>query len=93
MRFVRPVEPLYPPDVPATCSRRQGRLALLALGLLDAAEGAIAAIADPLEQRAAQIEYEADIWERANPFLQALWAGLGGAHEGLDDAFALAVTL
>mgnify|MGYP000939231133 CR=1 FL=1 len=82
-----------PAPVPASCTRRQGRLALLTLGLLDAAEAAIAGIADSTEQRAAQIEYEADTWDRGNAFVQQLWAILGGEPEGLDDAFRLAVTL
>lgn len=78
---------------PQRCSRRQGRLALLALGLLEAAESAIASIADETERKAAQIEYEADTWERSNPFVQQLWAQLGGSPQSLDDAFSLAVTL
>lgn len=80
-------------ETPASCTRRQGRLALLALGLLDEAEAAIAGIEDPAERRAGQIEYEAETWERSNLFVQQLWASLGGAPEGLDDAFRLAVTL
>lgn len=76
-----------------SCTRRQGRLALLMLGLLDAAEAAIAAMPDGADKRAAQIEYEADTWERHNPFLSALWEQLGGTSESLDAAFALAVTL
>lgn len=79
--------------VPASCSRRQGRLALLALGLLDDAEAMIAGIADETERRAAQIEYEADTWERSSPFVQQLWGQFGGSSESLDDAFRLAVTL
>lgn len=79
--------------VPHLCSRRQGRLALLMLGLLEAAESAIAAMPEGSDKRAAQIEYEADTWERQNPFLSALWAQLGGTPESLDAAFALAVTL
>lgn len=80
-------------SAPAHCSRRQGRLALLQTGRLDAAEAAISAIEDPSQRRAAQIEYEADTWERGNPFLQALWAALGGTNAELDDLFGLAVTL
>lgn len=80
-------------EAPHRCTRRQGRLALLALGVLDAAESEIAAITDETERRAAQIEYEADTWERSNAFVQQLWASLGGTAEGLDDAFRLAVTL
>ncbi|MCG3782780.1 hypothetical protein [Delftia acidovorans] len=79
--------------VPHSCTRRQGQLALLMLGLLDAAEAAIAAMPEGSDKRAAQIEYEADTWERHNPFLAALWAQLGGTPESLDEAFALAVTL
>ena len=79
--------------VPASCTRRQGRLALLSHELLDDVEAAIAAIADPIEQRQAGIEYEADVWERGNAFLQQMWASLGGDSAGLDDLFRLAVTL
>ena len=82
-----------PEPVPHSCTRRQGRLALLAQGLLDDVEAAIAAIADPLEQREAQIEYEADTWERDSPFVQVMWAQLGGTPEQLDDLFRMAVTL
>jgi hypothetical protein len=69
------------------------QLALLTHGVLDDAEAAIAAITDPVQRREAQIEYEADTWERANPFLQQLWAQLGGTPQSLDEAFTLAVTL
>lgn len=90
----RPSAPVPPPAlVPQHCTRRQGRLALLQNGLLDDVEDAIAAITDPAERRAAQIEYEADTWERRNDFLQGMWAQLGGSEQGLDDLFRLAVTL
>lgn len=79
--------------IPKSCTRRQGRLALLAYGLLDDAETAIAAITDAAAKREAQIEYEADTWERSNPFLASLWTQLGGTPQSLDEAFALAVTL
>jgi hypothetical protein len=79
--------------IPKSCTRRQGQLALLTHGVLDDAEAAIAAITDPVQKREAQIEYEADTWERANPFLQQLWAQLGGTPQSLDEAFTLAVTL
>lgn len=82
-----------PTPIPATCTRRQGRLALLQAGYLAAVEQSIAAIADPAQRMAAQIEYEADTWERDNAFLQGMWAQLGGTAEQLDDFFALAVTL
>lgn len=79
-------------EVPASCSRRQGQLALLARERLDDVEAAIAAITDPIERRAAQIEYEADTWERGNQFVQQMWAQLGGTDEELDGLFRLAVT-
>ena len=85
--------PPTPAPVPATCTRRQGRLALLQVGYLAAVEQAIAAIADPVQRMAAQIEYEADTWKRDNAFLQQMWAQLGGTPEQLDDLFRLAVTL
>lgn len=88
-----PVTPVPPEPVPTSCQRRQGRLVLLSMGLLDDAETTIAAIADDMARREAQIEYEADTWERANPFLAQLWGQLGGTPESLDDAFRLAVTL
>ena len=82
-----------PTPIPATCTRRQGRLALLQAGYLTAVEQSIASFADSAQRMAAQIEYEADTWERDNAFLQGMWAQLGGTPEQLDDLFALAVTL
>lgn len=82
-----PPEPTY---VPQQVTRRQGRLALLEVGKLDDVEAAIAAIADPAERRAAEIEYEADTWERSNAFLQSMWAQLGGTESELDSLFILA---
>lgn len=79
--------------VPQSCTRRQGRLALLQAGQLDAVETAIAAITDPVQRMSAQIEYEADKWERANALLQAMWAQLGGTPDELDALFMSAVTL
>ena len=73
-------------------TRRQGRLALLEVGRLADVENLIASIPDPVERRAAEIEYEADTWERENAFLQAMWAQLGGTESELDDLFALAAT-
>ncbi|MBU4609125.1 hypothetical protein IMZ29_00720 [Achromobacter sp. GG226] len=87
-----PPEP-QPEPVPQACTRRQGRLALLQAGHLDAVEDAIAAITDPTERRAAQIEYEADTWQRSNQFLISMWAHLGGTEAELDDLFRTAVTL
>ena len=82
-----------PTPIPATCTRRQGRLALLQAGHLATVEQTIVSIADLAQRMAAQIEYEADTWERDNAFLQGMWAQLGGTAEQLDDLFRLAVTL
>ena len=76
-----------------SCTRRQGRLALLQKGLLDDVEDAIAAIPEPAQRRAAQIEYEADTWDRGNAFLQAMWEHLGETPEQLDDLFREAAQL
>lgn len=78
--------------VPPSIKRRQGRLALLEVGKLDAVESAIAAIEDPTGRRAAQIEYEADTWERLNAFLMEMWAQLGGTEAELDSLFVIAET-
>lgn len=92
--FVAP-EPQAPTDpAPTQCTRRQGLLALLSYGIKRSdIEARIAAIEDELEREEAQIEYDANDWERANPRLQQMWASLGGAPEQLDDLFRLAVTL
>ena len=90
-QFAATTEPIS--LTPQRCTRRQGRLALLQAGYLTAVEQSIADIADPVQLMAAQIEYEADTWERGNPFLQGMWAQLGGTPEQLDDLFQLAVTL
>ena len=81
------------PITPASCTRRQGRLALLASGFLDDAEEAIAEIGDPIEKRTAQIEYETDTWSRENLFLQSLWSQIGGTDEQLDELFRVAAGL
>lgn len=88
----RPILQDPPPYIPQRVTRRQGRLALLEVGKLDDVEAAIEAITDPVQRRAAQIEYEADAWERGNAFLQAMWAQLGGTPEQLDDLFVLAAS-
>ena len=83
--FTQPVAPVV---VPQTITRRQGRLALLQAGKLDAAEAIVKA-----GGLAAQIEYEAATWERGNAYLQQIWALLGGSDKELDDLFVLAASL
>ena len=87
-------DPYVPPPVPApqTVTRRQGRLALIDAGKLVAVEAAIDATEDPIEKLKAQVEYEADTWERSNAFLQSMWAQLGGTEAELDNLFTLAGT-
>lgn len=87
-----PADPVAVP-VPASCTRRQGQLALLAVGKLDDAESLLAAIPDAKQRRAAQIEYEAGTWDRSNAFVQAMWQQLGGTPDTLDDLFRAAVAL
>lgn len=82
--------PPVPTPIPHSVTRRQGRLALLEVGKLDDVEAAIGAIENPVERRAAEIEYEADTWERSNAFLQGMWAQLGGTETELDALFVLA---
>lgn len=83
--FTQPVAPVV---VPQTITRRQGRVALMQAGKLDAAEAIVKA-----GGLAAQIEYEAATWERGNAYLQQIWALLGGSDKELDDLFMLAASL
>lgn len=80
--------PVAPAVVPQTITRRQGRLALLQAGKLDAAEAIVKA-----GGAAAAIEYEAGTWERNNTFLIQVWEALGGDSQGLDDLFTTAASL
>ena len=87
--FVPPVDPEPVPEpIPSSVTRRQGRLALLEAGKLVDVEAAVEA-----SGMTAQIEYEADTWERSNMFLQQLWTQLGGTEQELDDLFKLGATL
>lgn len=85
-------QPAKPP-VPQVISSAQGKLALIELGMHDAAHSYLNAIDDPTEKLKAQIEWERPTWERVSPFLNATWSALGGTQEQLDDAFRLAQTL
>lgn len=83
--FTQPVTPVV---VPQTITRRQGRVALMQAGKLEAAEAIVKA-----GGLAAQIEYEAATWERGNAYLQQIWALLGGSDKELDALFVLAASL
>jgi hypothetical protein len=81
-------QPVAPAVVPQAITRRQGRVALMQAGKLDAAEAIVKA-----GGLAAQIEYEAATWERGNEYLQQIWALLGGSDKELDELFTLAASL
>ena len=88
-----PEEPDPELDPPISCTRRQGRLALLRYGYLEKVEEYIEAIEDPQEKLAAKIEYEAETWESTNKFVVSIWAAISGPNESLRELFLLAVTL
>lgn len=76
--------------VPKSITRRQFKLALLGMGLLDDVEAAVAASPD----RALQISYnDALDFERNNPLILAMSAMLGKTEEELDALFILGASL
>lgn len=83
---------ITPDPTPDAVSRRQGRRALLATGHLQAVETYLAAIPDDTERMQAQIEYEADTWERSNPWVGHMLELLGLTAEQGDDLFRLGAT-
>jgi hypothetical protein len=73
---------------------RQARLALLGAGLLDDVDAAIAAIPDPVQRKAAQIEWEyAAVVERNSLLIQQLAPALGMSAEQMDQLFITAAGL
>lgn len=82
-----------PAIIPASISRRQARLSLLQAGKLAAVESAIAAIPDPVQQMAAQIEYENATWERSNAWVEQLGAQIGLSPADIDQLFITAAGL
>lgn len=86
-------EPTASAGVPQVVSRRQAHRALLAKGLLDTAEEMIAGIEDPMERRIAQIEWEAQAYERSSVFLQQFAGQLGLSPDQLDALFIQAAAL
>ncbi len=74
------------PEVPIV-SRRQARLALLEMGLLETIEATVSQ-----SPKAVQIEYEGEVWRRDNPTLVAMATTLGMNTEQIDQFFALAGT-
>ena len=85
---------LNPTPIPQSVTMRQARLALLGAGLLDTVAQAVAAISDPVQRKAAEIEWEyAQTVDRNSPFTQQLAAGLGLSSEQLDSLFTQAAAL
>ena len=67
---IEPPDPA-PRPAPVSCTRRQGLRALLVFGFKRAdIEAQIAAIEDATEREEAEIDYEANVWERAKESLQ-----------------------
>ena len=85
---------LAKPPVPQSVTMRQARLALLGAGLLDQVDAAIASISDPVQRKAAEIEWEyAQTVDRNSPFTQQMAVGLNLTAEQLDALFTQAAGL
>ena len=89
------VPPPPPPVViPQSVTMRQARLALLGVGLLDDVDAAIAAIPDPVQRQAAQIEWEyATTVVRDSSWVQTLGASLNLTSAQIDELFIAAAKL
>ena len=80
--------------VPTVVTMRQARLALLQVGLLNQVKTAIAAVEDPVQRQAVQIEWEYAIEvDMTHPWVQHLATALSLTEAQLDDLFNLAATL
>lgn len=82
------------PTEDGSVTMRQARLALLQAGLLDQVDAAIAAIQDPVQRKAAEIEWEySSAVKRDNVFVQTLSSALGLTEVQLNQLFATAAEL
>jgi hypothetical protein len=79
--------------VPAMVTATQAKLALLAVGKLDAAQNAIDAITDPVKKRTAQIKFDAANWYRADPDLSALGLAIDIKSDEQDALFRAAAKI
>ncbi len=87
------VAPSVTVPVPAEVTMRQARLALLAAGLLDDVEAAIAGMDEPAKT-AAQIEWEySNALQRDNALVSVLGPALGLSSNQIDDLFRAAAQL
>lgn len=96
--FVAPAAPEVPvisvPAVPVSVSMRQAKRALLAAGLLDLADQAIAGIADDTERRAAQIDWTSATDVRRDwPLVASIAQALGLTDQQIDQLFVAASQL
>lgn len=82
------------PAVPVSVSMRQAKRALLAAGLLDLADQAIAGIADDTERRAAQIDWTSATDVRRDwPLVASIAQALGLTDQQIDQLFVAASQL
>jgi len=96
--FIAPAAPEVPvipvPAVPVSVSMRQAKRALLAAGLLDLADQAIAGIADDTERRAAQIDWTSATDVRRDwPLVASIAQALGLTDQQIDALFVAASQL
>jgi hypothetical protein len=80
--------------IPQSVTMRQGRLALLAAGLLPMIQTAIESIEDEMQREAAKIEWEyAQTIDRNSAFVQQIVEGLELTEEQMDQLFTQASLL
>lgn len=98
----RNIEPWTPEEIaadkkskiPRTVSMRQGRLALLAAGLLDNVETTLSELSDESSRKKAQIEWEyAQTIDRDSVWISMLTSALGLTEDQLDELFIAASKL
>jgi len=87
-----PPEPVIPPVIiPTIVTRKQARKALALAGLFDEVQPAIDAIADPLQRRLVQIDWDdSESYARTDSTLLTLASGIGQGDAALDALFLAA---
>lgn len=87
-------EAAWTPPVPQTVTRTQGLLALLTVGITEAAIAErLAMIPDEIERERARIRFNGPVWERDSDLLAAMAAAFDLTGERVDGLFILARTL
>ena len=82
-----------PAQIPPSCTRAQGLLALLNNGFATpeaTITTAINAISDSIQQQTAMIKFQAANWYRADPFIESLGGVLGLTSNQIDALFIAA---